>query len=287
MSRPLPILAVQQASVFDPELTGAFGPGLRALLRRFPATRLVVYPELHLCPVARGAEAQAEPLGGPRVSRLRELAGELGVWLVPGSVYERGDDGHVYNTTMVISPDGALVASYRKCFPWRPLEQVTPGTEFTVVDLPDVGRIGLSICYDLWFPEVARQLAWLGAEVIVQPNLTSTSDRPQELVLARASAIANQVFVVNVNAAVPTGVGRSAIFGPEGEALYEAGEAELGITEVLDLDQVAKVRRHGTAGLNRVWSQFHPDDRPLPLPAYAGRIDPRSWPRAAARTAGT
>lgn len=277
MPRSLPILAMQSPSIDDPDLSRVFAPGLRASLKRFPETRLVVYPELHLCPVSLGFEAQAEPLDGPRVTRLCALAAELRVWLVPGSMYERGDDGQVYNTTAVISPEGALVASYRKCFPWRPLERVTPGRDFTVLDLDGVGRIGLSICYDLWFPEVARQLAWMGAEVIVQPNLTSTSDRPQELILARAGAIANQVFVLNVNASVPTGVGRSVIVGPEGELIYEAGESELAITEVLDLDQVTKVRRYGTAGLNRVWSQFASGDHDLPLPAYSGRIGASDW----------
>lgn len=287
MSRFLPILAMQSPSIKDPDLSQVFAPGLRAALKRFPGTRLVIYPELHLCPVSLGFEAQAEPLDGPRVRALRGLAEELQIWLVPGSVYERGDDGLVYNTTVVISPEGTLVGSYRKCFPWRPLERVAPGAAFTVVDLGAFGRVGLSICYDLWFPEVARQLAWLGAEVIIQPNLTSTSDRPQELILARAAAIANQVFVVNVNASVPTGVGRSLIVGPEGEVLYEAGEAELAITEVLDLDAVTKARLHGTAGLNRVWSQFGPNDHDIALPAYSGRIGASEWsPRAAQRVGG-
>jgi hypothetical protein len=69
--------------------------------------------------------------------------------------------------------------------------------------LPGFGRVGLSICYESWFPELARHLAWRGAEVILNPTLTPTADRPQELVLARAQAIVNQVYVVGVHGAAP------------------------------------------------------------------------------------
>ena len=86
-------------------------------------------------------------------------------------------------------------------FPWQPHEDCAPGDRFVTFDIPDVGRLGLAICYDGNFPEAFRQLAWMGAEVVLQPTLTTTSDRPAELVLARANAIANQLYVVNVNAA--------------------------------------------------------------------------------------
>lgn len=278
MPRWLPILLVQQPSPDDPTVTGPFERSLRLSLELFPESQLVVYPEMHLCPLAYGPpELQAEPLDGKRVSWLRELASDLRIWLIPGTIFERGDDGRIYNTAVVISPSGDLVATYNKCFPWRPRETVSPGRSFTVFDIDGIGRVGLSICYDSWFPEVARQLAWMGAEVIVQPTLTTTSDRPQEIILNRAAAIANQVFVVSVNAASPLGVGQSLVAGPEGEVLYQAGEAPLMITQVLDLDQVTRVRKHGTAGLNKVWSQFLESDAPLALPAYEGRIDPRDW----------
>ncbi|MBX6384205.1 MAG: carbon-nitrogen hydrolase family protein, partial [Microbispora sp.] len=153
---------------------------------------------------------------------------------------------------------------------------------FVVADLPGVGRIGLSVCYDAWFPEVARHLAWLGAEVIVNPVMTTTADRAQELVLARANAIANQVFVVSVNTAAPVGTGRSLVADPEGRVRVEAGEAATVLTDVIDLDDVTRVRRHGTAGLNRVWSQFTDADPPLELPLYQGRIDPGRWKPAGA-----
>jgi predicted amidohydrolase len=266
-----------------------FAADLAGVLRRFPQTRLVVHPELHLhgSPEGRagsGADdhaelaASAEPLDGERVRTLATIAGDLGVWLVPGTVVERGPQGQLFNTAVVISPQGRLVASYRKIFPWRPYERFDPGSAFVVFDLPDVGRLGLSICYDAWFPEVARHLAWMGAEAILNLVLTTTVDRAQEVVLARSTAIVNQVFVASVNCAGPVGLGRSLIVDPEGLVRVEAvSEMPVVLTDVLDLDHVTRVREYGTAGLNRPWQQFRSGDAPIDLPLYDGRIDPATW----------
>jgi predicted amidohydrolase len=258
---------------------------LTGLLADFPATRLVVYPEYNTCAVEgdpaqrrEAYEALAEPLDGPRVTGLRAIARDAGVWLLPGTVPERGEDGGLYNTAVVIDPQGEVAASYRKIFPWRPFEPFKPGDRFVVFDLPGAGRIGLGICYDVWYPEVARQLAWLGAEAIIFPAQTSTCDRAQELVLARAAAIANQTFVVSVNAAAPVGTGQSIVVDPEGLVRTQApSEAPAILTDVIDLDEVERVRTYGTCGLNRLWSQFRPDDAVLELPAYGGSIDPQTW----------
>ncbi|MFJ4846656.1 MULTISPECIES: carbon-nitrogen hydrolase family protein [unclassified Streptomyces] len=288
MSRPLPV-ALSQA---PPRPAGAPVPGFAAeagaLLERFPQTRLLVFPELHLFGVdGGGAESErqlrdaAEPLDGRLVRELGELAGDLGVWLLPGSICERGPEGELFNTALAFSPEGRLVAQYRKIFPWRPREPYTPGDRFVVFDIPEAGRVGFSICYDAWFPEVARHLAWMGAEMIVNPVMTTTSDRDQELVLARATAITNQVFVASVNTAGPVGTGRSLVVDPEGRVRTGTPDSAAAVlTDVLDLDEVTRVRTYGTAGLNRMWSQFSDTDRPIELPLYDGRIDPRSWPPA-------
>lgn len=275
MSRCLAIALVQA----EP-LTGAplpeFADDVAAVLRRFPNTDLLVYPELHLFGGPGEDEDLAEPVDGPRARLLAELAGDLGVWLVPGTLAERAPDGGAYNTAAVFSPDGELVAAYRKCFPWRPYETTRPGTEFTVFDIPGVGRAGLSICYDSWFPEVTRQLAWQGAEFVITPTRTTTSDRAQELVLSRANAIVNQIYVLSVNAAAP-GVGQSLVVDPEGRVRVDAGRPAEVLTDVLDLDDVSRVRHYGTAGLNRMWSQFTDGDPDLELPVYQGRISPGRW----------
>lgn len=291
MPRYLPLLVIQEPSRqpgTDAELRGLeaelavylsdFGAG-------FEQPRMVVYPEFHLCgasgtPEQRKAqlEAAAEPIDGPRHTHLARIARNLGVWLLPGTVCERGEDGHLYNTAPVYSPAGERVAAYRKCFPWRPYEPFQPGNHFEVFDVPGIGRIGLAICYDIWFPEVARQLAWMGAEVIINQAATSTCDRTQEQVLVKANAIFNQVFMVSVNAATPTGEGQSLVVDPEGNVRMHMPGATPGIlTDVLNVDEVTRVRTFGTAGMNRMWSQFRDSDPVLELPMYGGRIDPHRW----------
>ena len=277
MSRCLPVALVQTEPLPSGAPFAQFAADVAGVLRRFPATRLIVYPELHLYGDAIDDLSLAQPLDGELSTSLAELAGRLGIWLIPGTLLETTEGGGAYNTAVVYSPQGELVASYRKCFPWRPYEPYTPGTEFVVFDIPDIGRFGLSICYDTWFPELTRQLAWLGAEAIIAPTRTTTSDRAQELILTRANAIANQVYVLSVNVATPTGVGQSLIADPEGRVRVEASRAPEVLTDVIDLDDVTRVRDYGTAGLNRIWAQFRPDDRPLDLPAYQGRIDPKTW----------
>ena len=283
--QPLPTTLVQESPLPADRPASAFAADVEALLAEHPHTGLLAFPELHLCGVTgtrserdERLRAAAEPLPGKRSTALAELAGDMGVWLAPGSVCELGPNGELFNTAVVYSPDGELVASYRKVFPWRPYEPYDPGDRFVVFDVPDAGRVGLSICYDAWFPEVARHLAWMGADLVLNPVQTTTADREQELVLARANAIVNQVFVVSLNAAAPVGVGQSLVVDPEGRVLLEVADAERAVlTPTLDLGQVARVRERGTAGLNRMWEQFAEGDAPLELPLYQGRIDPGRW----------
>ena len=251
---------------------------------------LVVFPEIHLCGDCDNAvdsnewlRSAAEPLDGPRVRALGETAAALGVWLIPGTVPELADAGCVYNTQVVFNPSGNLVASYRKVFPWRPYEAWSSGHEFAVFDMPGTGRAGLSICYDAWFPESTRSVAWLGAEFVVNVVKTIGADRKQERVLAQANAIVNQVFMCSVNAAGPIGTGGSIVCDPEGTVIADLPTAEPGVLRVeLDLDAVARVREQGTEGFNRMWSQMAPDDPVIDLPIYQGRIDPTRWqPRGA------
>jgi formamidase len=220
---------------------------------------LVLLPELSLHAVTSFAESTprdwmervAEPIPGPMTERLGALAKRRGVWLVPGSIYERDGDA-VYNTAVVVSPDGELVASYRKLFPWTPYERIEPGREPCVFELPGVGTLGLCICYDIWFPEVTRSLAFRGAEAILHPSLTATWDRHLEQVLVRAAAIANQAFVLDVNGVGELGGGQSVLVGPDGDLLHEAGVGEELFARQLDLDAVKRTREDGTLGLNRL-----------------------------------
>ncbi|MEZ6189618.1 MAG: carbon-nitrogen hydrolase family protein, partial [Planctomycetota bacterium] len=108
---------------------------IRGILRRFPYIQLVLLSEL----AATGHEPEdAQPLPGPAEERFCALAQELGIWLVPGSIYERVGE-HVYNTTPVIDPAGTVVGRYRKMFLFEPYEpRVTPGERPLVFDVPGV-----------------------------------------------------------------------------------------------------------------------------------------------------
>jgi formamidase len=281
--RSLFVAGLQAAGVpRDPARTlELFERNVRALRSTFDGLQLVVAPELHLMglpPLLEEDDAApldlAVDLPGALTDRLGALAGETGLWLIPGSVYERAGDA-VANTAVVLSPAGELVASYRKCFPWQPYESTQPGTKTVCVDIDGIGRFGLSICHDGAFPEIFRSLAWQGAEAIFQVTLTGTSDRDAETVIARANAIVNQVAVVNVNAAAPVGNGRSLVIDPEGAVRYEAGVGEEVVTAVLDLDQVQRVRERGSFGLNRLWEEMDRVGPGLELPLYGGSYLPR------------
>jgi formamidase len=283
VARSLFVAGLQSAGVpGDPEGTLArFERDVRTIASWFDGVELVVAPELHLMaippllgePGAPESELAVD-VPGALTERLGALARETGLWLIPGSVYERVEGG-VANTAIVLSPGGELVTSYRKCFPWQPYETTVPGTQTVCFDIDGVGRFGLAIGHDGAFPEVFRSLAWQGAEAVFQVTLTDTSDRDMETVVVRANAYVNQVAVVNVNAAAPVGNGRSLVVDAEGAVRYEAGVTEEVVTAVLDLDAVRRVRGRGAFGLNRLWDEMDRVGPGLELPLYGGRYVPR------------
>ena len=264
----------------------AFAEDARRVREQVNGAALLIYPEAHLfgterCPPGEGdrlLRSAAEPLDSALIAELGSIAREIDAWLLPGSVFESGPGDEVFNTAVVFSPGGALAGSYRKIFPWRPYEWSTPGGRLVTVDVPEIGRLGLSVCYDSWFPEVGRHLAWMGADIVINIAKSTVQDRPQELVLAQANSIVNQVFTVSVNCAGPIGRGQSILVDPEGVVLQQSPDSAAGVLyQRLDLSCVDRVREVGTAGTNRMWSQFHPSDPPVELPLYAGRIDPHRW----------
>jgi predicted amidohydrolase len=237
---------------------------IAAVRRRFPWVDMVLLAELATFGVSL---ERAESMPGPTEDRYRAIAREHGLWLVPGSLYERAG-GRIYNTAPVIDPEGSVVARHRKIYPFAPYENgVAPGDRHTVFDVPDVGRFGVSICYDMWFPETTRALAWMGAEVILHPSLTNTIDRDLEISIARASAALNQCYFVDLNCAGRLGYGRSSAFGPGGEAVHVAGTAREIIALELDLDQVTAVRERGWHGLGQPLKSFRDVD--IEYPCYA------------------
>lgn len=232
---------------------------VRDVAREVPWAEMVIFHELAAPGVVQFSQPPSpeylagvqQPIPGPLSDRLCALARRYRRWLLPGSLYELSS-GELYNTAVVISPDGEVVAKYRKLFPWLPFETgFTAGEEFGVFDIPGVGRFGLSICFDMWFPETVRALVWAGAEVILHPTLTTSADRELELVLGQAHAITNQCYFVDVNGVGTWGGGLSQIIDPDGRVVQRAGGNEAVMTELLDLEWVTRAREHGTLGMTQ------------------------------------
>ncbi|XOV80327.1 MAG: carbon-nitrogen hydrolase family protein [Aestuariibacter sp.] len=241
----------------------AIAKEVRNIKKRFQHVAMVVLPELA---TFGPAPRFAETLPGETESRYATLAAETGLWLVNGSLYER-DQNRVFNTASVFSPQGEVVARYRKIFPFLPYEEgISAGTCPCVFDIPGLGRFGLSICYDMWFPETIRALVWQGAEVILHPTLTNTLDRDVELAIARAHAATNHCYMVDINAASSMGVGRSIVVGPGGEVVHQSSvEHEVIIFDV-DFDYIRRVRERGWQGLGQPLKSFR--DHKIDYPQY-------------------
>jgi predicted amidohydrolase len=232
-------------------------------VKRFPWVQMVIFGEL--CAMGPSLSS-AQATNGPTEEFFCKLALQHDIWLVPGSLYEIADD-KIYNTAPVISPKGEVVTRHRKLYPFLPYEQgVAAGNQHTVFDIPDVGRFGVSICYDKWFPETTRAMVCQGAEVILHPTLTNTIDRDFELSITRSSAGINQCYFVDVNNTGDLGYGRSTIIGPEGDVIYEAGSGGEIIPLILDLDRARRVRENGMLGLGQPLKSFR--DGKIEYPQY-------------------
>jgi deaminated glutathione amidase len=261
--KPFAIAGIQMPVSATESNLEAMQHRLDALMYIYPWVQMVVFSEL----VTFGpSPSTAQPMPGPAEEAFCSMAEKHDLWLIPGSIYERVGK-RVYNTTMVIDPTGNVVGRYRKMFPFEPYEVgVSPGDQFLVFDVPDVGRFGVSICYDMWIPETSRTLAVMGAEVILHPTLTGSIDRDVELSIARATATTNQCYVFDINGIGDGGNGRSIICDPEGMVLYEAGSGEETIPIEIDLEHVRRSRSRGLLRLGQPLKSFR--DRSVDFPIY-------------------
>ncbi|MEM9969116.1 MAG: carbon-nitrogen hydrolase family protein [Pseudomonadota bacterium] len=254
------------------------------LMARFPWTQMILFSELApFGPLG----TYAQPFPNDTLNQFQEDARRHGVWLIPGSMFEKHADGKITNTSVVINPQGEIVAKYSKMFPFRPYEAgIAAGTEFCVFDIPEVGRFGLSICYDIWFPETTRQLTSQGVEVLLHPVLTGTTDRDAEVAIARATAAQFQCYVFDVNGLGSGGVGRSLVVDPSATVLHQcAGQEDMFPIEV-DLDLVRRQRETGMRGLGQVLKSFRDReadftvyDRNSGTDAYLQTLGPLETPR--------
>ena len=221
----------------------------------------------------RGTEedyrALAEPLDGPTVTWARALARELGIDLVAGSFAERRD-GHekLSNTSVHVGPQGGLEGVYRKIHlfdvtvgghEYRESDSDEPGGESVVTETADGVGLGLTVCYDVRFPELYRVLALDGARVVTVPaNFTRPTGEAHWEVLLRARAIEDQLFVIapaQAGACPPDqpAYGNAMIVDPWGEVLARApGEGECFVAADLDLARQDEVRERLPSLANRV-----------------------------------
>ncbi len=184
------------------------------------------------------------------------IAKKYKIWLIPGSMFQKRA-GNIYNTATVINPDGEIVGRYDKMFPFYPYEVgVTGGDSFLTFDVPNIGRFGLSICYDMWFPETSRTLAVMGCDVILHPTLTGTIDRDVELALVQATAATNQCYVFDINGLGDGGTGRSIVCGPDGRVLYQASTGPELIPIEIDIERVKRSRENGLLRLGQPLKSF-------------------------------
>lgn len=242
-------------------------PAMRAkveeVMALFPGTDMIVFSELAM---HGPLESQVSPDPEADIAIFAKLAAQHKVWIIPGSFFVLRE-GRKYNHAVVLAPDGSIAGRYDKLFPFAPFEKgVDGGTGFLVWDVPKVGRFGLSICYDIWFPEVMRTLSSLGAEVLIHPTLTSTTDRSAENAIARATAAQFQCYVVDVNGLDGGGNGRSVVTDPAGNLCYLAGDGPQIFPVMLDLGLVRQARRDGANGLGQVLKSWR--DRNVVFDVY-------------------
>jgi predicted amidohydrolase len=231
--------------------------------RVFPWVKMIVLSEL--CAYGSNPE-KSQKIPGPASEFYARLASENQVYLVAGSIFQR-ENQSTYNTCLVYGPDGKEIARYAKMYPFEPYETgITAGKDFCLFDIPRVGKFGLSICYDMWFPETTRTLAWMGAEVILHPTMTSTIDRDAELAIARASAITNQVYFFDINGTGALANGRSIIVGPEGDIIHQAGSGREVMPVSIDIPYLRKTREKGIRNLGQPLKSFR--DHWRTFPAY-------------------
>jgi deaminated glutathione amidase len=230
--------------------------------------KLVVLPEKWTV-LGSGEQLRsgAEPLDGPAISWARETARELGIDLVAGSIAERQPGSDVLaNTSVHVSPEGDIEAVYRKIHMfdvevdgvvYRESEHEQPGEEIVTSTAANGVELGLSICYDLRFPELYRILAIRGARILVIPSaftLATTRDHWETLV--RARAIENQAFVIAANQIGEhpphyRSGGRSLIVDPWGVVLAQAPDTVSNIVAELDLERQDQIRSELPALANR------------------------------------
>ena len=254
----LRLALVQQTASLDPaENRDAFA----ALADRVePETGLVLVPEAFMRDFGKpGSDiaAFAEPMDGPFVERLTAFAAERETTVVAGMFEVSDDPTRPFNTLAVVDKDG-LRSSYRKIhlydsFGYKESDRLVAGpVEPVLVDIGGVS-VGLMTCYDLRFPELARELVRLGAELLVAPSAWVAGPGKVEhwRTLVAARAIENTVYVAAVGQPGPRYTGHSLVVGPSGELVAELGDGEHVLTASISREGLREARADNPSLLNR------------------------------------
>ena len=228
---------------------------------------LVALPELWSCHgLEKVYRENAEPVPGPTTEFLGSLASELGIYVLGGSILETDPNStKLHNTSTFFGPDGVMSAVYRKIHlfdvrapdrAYLESETIEPGTEIVTAKAGAVS-IGLSVCYDLRFPELYRLLALRGAEVLAVPSaFTLQTGKDHWELLLRARAVENQAFVIapaqwGKKADGRWTYGRSMIIDPWGTVLAQCPDRDGLALAILDLDYLDRFREEFPALKNR------------------------------------
>jgi len=220
---------------------------------------IAVLPEMFNCPYKTpNFPAYAEEEGGECYSLLSDLAKECGIYLVAGTMPEKDDRGRVFNTSYVFDRKGCKIGRHRKMHLFdiaveggqyfKESETLTPGNAVTVFDT-EFGKMGLAICYDFRFPELARLMVDEGAKVLIVPAAFNMTTGPAHWeVMFRSRAVDNQTYTIGIAPARAVdscyvSYGNSIIVSPWGEVIERMDEKEGICIGTLDLDYVEKVRK--------------------------------------------
>lgn len=254
--------------------------------------RLVVLPEVWTyLGDPSGNHNAAEPVPGPLSGILAERAQRHGIFLHAGSFFERETgEPRLFNTSVVFDPRGELISKYRKIhlfdvdlesdISYRESETIAPGDEIVTFDLDGL-TVGLTICYDLRFPELFRILALQGADLIMVPAaFTMATGKDHWETLIRARAIENTTYILapNQTGQHPPGLwchGRSMIVDPWGVVMAQASDQVTVISATLDFTHQRRIRQQIPSLANRMPDRYHWPVREVSLQAAAGAGETR------------
>lgn len=219
------------------------------LMSGYVRPELVIGVEFGIC------KANPITMEDAAIDFLSGIARKHGIYFIPGTLAEKADElpaGAFYNTCPVFAPDGVLLKTYRKKAPFRPGEMSTPSQDdnYCIFEIKEKGiKVGVQICYDQFFPEIARTLALKGAELIVCPALDPFEYKHIPDILPRARALENELYYIwtcgTGQFGSATCCGSSVIVDPEGEIIIKCPEVPALVTKTLDFDQVVLKREYG------------------------------------------